>query len=49
MDEEVFILRQIQLFPFIFFMIKLLFPICTLTWRLNNYVSRQEKDIKKEK
>ena len=20
-----------------------LFPICTLTWRVNNYVSRQEK------
>ena len=22
---------------------KVLFPICTLTWRVNNYVSRQEK------
>ena len=24
---------------------KVLFPICTLTWRVNNYVSRQAKDI----
>ena len=22
---------------------KILFPICTLTWRVNNYVCRQEK------
>ena len=22
---------------------RVLFPICTLTWRVNNYVSRQEK------
>ena len=26
-------------------MIKVLFSICTWTWRVNNYVSRQEKDI----
>ena len=26
---------------------KVLFPICTLTWRLTNYVSRQGKGIKK--
>ena len=25
------------------FMMKTLFPICTLTWRVNNYVSRQER------
>ena len=23
--------------------LKAFFPICTLTWRVNNYVSRQEK------
>ena len=23
--------------------VKVFFPICTLTWRVNNYVSRQEK------
>ena len=23
-------------------MYRVLFPICTLTWRVNNYVSRQE-------
>ena len=23
--------------------LKVFFPICTLTWRVNNYVSRQEK------
>ena len=27
---------------------KVLFPVCTLNWRVNNYVSRQEK-VKKEK
>ena len=26
-------------------MIKVLFPICTLNWRVNDYVSRQGKDI----
>ena len=25
------------------FKIKVFFPICALTWRVNNYVSRQEK------
>ena len=30
-------------FPLINNMIKVLFPICTLTWRVNNYVSRQGK------
>ena len=27
--------------PFIVIVIKVLFPLCTLTWRVNNYVSRQ--------
>ena len=30
-------------FPLIYNMIKVLFPICTLIWRVNNYVSRQGK------
>ena len=30
-------------FPLINNMIKVLFPICTLIWRVNNYVSRQGK------
>ena len=25
--------------------LKVFFPICTLTWRVNNYVSRQGKSI----
>ena len=28
--------------------IKVLFPICTLIWRVNSYVSRQGKGIKRE-
>ena len=44
MDGRVFISRQSrQLFPLINNMIKVLFPICTLIWRANNYVSRQGK------
>ena len=30
-------------FPLIYNMIKVLSPICTLSWRVNNYVSRQGK------
>ena len=41
MDGEVFISRQSQHYPFANNMIKVLFPICTLIWRVNNYVSRQ--------
>ena len=48
MDGEVFISRQSRHFPFIDNMIKLLFPICTLIWRVNNYVSRQEKGRRNE-
>ena len=44
MDGEVFISRQSRHFSFVDNMIKLLFPICTLNWRLNNHVSRQGKD-----
>ena len=30
-------------FPLIIYIIKVLFPICTLIWRVNIYVSRQGK------
>ena len=43
MDGELFISRQWRHFSFIDNMIKVLFPHCTLTWRVNNYVSRQER------
>ena len=44
MDGRVFISRQSRHpFPLIYNMIKVLFPICTLIWRVNNYVSRQGK------
>ena len=44
MDGKVFISRQSRhRFPLINNMIKVLFPICTLIWRVNNYVSRQGK------
>ena len=43
-DGRVFISRQSrQPFSLINNMIKVLLPICTLTWRVNNYVSRQGK------
>ena len=31
------------LLPLMLYFLTVLFPICTLTWRVNNYVSRQEK------
>ena len=31
------------LLPLMLRFLRVLFPICTLTWRANNYVSRQEK------
>ena len=44
MDGRVFIsLKSRHPFPLISNMIKVLFPVCTLIWRANNYVSRQEK------
>ena len=44
MDGRVLISRQSRHpFPLINKMIKVLFPICTLIWRVNNYVSRQGK------
>ena len=43
MEGEVFISRQIRHYPLIDNMTKGLFLMCTLIWRVNNYVSRQEK------
>ena len=44
MDGKVFISRHSRHhFPLINNMIKVLFPICTLFWRVNNYVFRQGK------
>ena len=44
MDGRVFISRQSRhRFSLINNMTKVLFPICTLIWRVNNYVSRQGK------
>ena len=31
------------LLPLMLYFSTVLFPFCTLTWRVNNYVSRQEK------
>ena len=43
-DGRVFNSRQSRhLLPLINNMIEVLFPICTLIWRVNNYVSRQGK------
>ena len=47
MDEKMFISRQSQHFSFAVSMIKVFFPVCTLTWRVNNYVSRQGKGMNK--
>ena len=35
--------QESAFFHFDVLLYKVLFPICTLTWRVNNYVSRQEK------
>ena len=44
MDGRGFISRQSRhLFPLINNMVKVLFPICTLIWRVNIYVSHQGK------
>ena len=34
-------------FPFSFLLMHVLFSICTLTWRVNNYVSCQGKGLKR--
>ena len=45
LDGGVFISRQSRHFSFIDNMIKVLFPIFTLNWRVNNYFSRQGEGI----
>ena len=45
MDGEVFYFRQSRYYSFRDIMIKVLFPFCTLNWRVNNYVSRYGKGI----
>ena len=46
-DEKVFSPRQSRNFIFLVIVIEVLFSICTLTWRVNNCVSRQGKDLKR--
>ena len=43
MDGEVLFSRQSRHFSFTDKMVKVLFSISTLSWRVNNYVSRQGK------
>ena len=45
MNGEVFFVRQSRPFSFIDIMNKVLFPICTLNWLVNIYLSRQVKGI----
>ena len=45
MDGEVFISRQIWQVSFKDNMSKVLFPDCTLNWRVNTYVVRQGKGV----
>ena len=44
-DGKVFTSRQSRHFCFVINMIKVFFPICTLTLLVNNFVSRQGKGI----
>ena len=41
--KVVFFPARVGNFNFEVMMLKVFFPICILTWRVNNYVSRQEK------
>ena len=44
MDSKVvFFSARVGIFNFDVLVNKVLLPICTSTWRVNNYVSRQEK------
>ena len=42
-DGVMFISRQSRHYLSVDNMIKVLFPICNLSWRVNNYLSRQAK------
>ena len=44
-DENVVYFPQSKHFDFDIVIYEVFFPICTLTWRANNYVSLQGKDI----
>ena len=46
MDAKVFISRQSRHFCFAVVITNVLFTICTFTWRVNSYVSREQKGIK---
>ena len=41
--KVVFFPPESALLPLMLYLSTVLFPICTLTWRANNYVSRQER------
>ena len=41
--EQCLLPARVGILPFIVNMIKVLLPVCTLTWPVNNYVSRQGK------
>ena len=45
MDKEVFCFAPESAFSFSCSMMEILFPVCTLTWRVNNSVSHQGKGI----
>ena len=46
-EEKLFISRQSRHISFVIIMIKVLSLLCTFTWLVNNYVSRQGKGINK--
>ena len=43
--EECLFPAKVGIFSFVNTMIKVLFPICTSIWRVNNYVSPPRKDL----
>ena len=45
MDGEVFVSTRVGIFSFLDNMLKALFSICTLNWRVVGYVSRQRKGV----
>ena len=47
MDAKIFISPQSRHIYFVIILNKVIFSLRTLTWRVNNYVSRQEKGINK--
>ena len=41
--KVVYFPTELALLPLMLYFSTVLFPVCTLTWRVNNYVSRQEE------